>query len=96
VCNARKVPGGETFDQLQQRAHDALKSLLATVGEAGTALVVTHGGVIRALLARLIGLTPDRLVPVEPASATVLQLLPTPRLEAFNLHLHPALPDGTD
>lgn len=51
-------------------------------------LVVCHGGVIRALLEKLIDLRPGRIIPVGPASLTVLAERPSGsgsmRLELFN------------
>ncbi|GAC1377622.1 MAG: alpha-ribazole phosphatase [Hymenobacter sp.] len=49
-------PGGETYGQLQARAVAFLEELLASPAPAGPALVVTHGGVVRALLAHVLGL----------------------------------------
>ena len=48
-------PGGETYGQLQDRAVAFLDELAARPGLA-TALVITHGGVVRALLAHVLGL----------------------------------------
>lgn len=48
-------PGGETYGQLQERAVAFLDELAARPGLA-TALVITHGGVVRALLAHVLGL----------------------------------------
>lgn len=47
-------PNGENFEDLYQRAGDFWQDLLAT--DAGQVLVVTHAGVIRALLARALNL----------------------------------------
>jgi glucosyl-3-phosphoglycerate phosphatase len=74
-------PGGETMDQFRARVAAAIQSLSSLQGNV---LVVTHGGVIRAVLAVLLGLTADRIVPVEPGSLTVLKMTPTPRLLAYN------------
>jgi glucosyl-3-phosphoglycerate phosphatase len=74
-------PGGETMDLFRARVAAAIQSLS---GLQGHVLVVTHGGVIRAALAVLLGLTADRIVPVEPGSLTVLKMTPTPRLLAYN------------
>jgi glucosyl-3-phosphoglycerate phosphatase len=86
-------PGGESFAQLRERVAAAIESLHA---EEGTVLVVTHGGAIRAALAHLIGLQPDRIVPVDPASATVIQMNPGPRLAAFNVYRHLPVKETTD
>jgi broad specificity phosphatase PhoE len=43
---------GETFGELSERAWAAVESLLDRLGDDGTALVVTHGGVLDALISR--------------------------------------------
>ncbi len=49
-------------------------------------LVVCHGGVIRAILQRYIGLDPAHIIPVAPASLSALRLVndKPARLELFN------------
>jgi alpha-ribazole phosphatase len=47
-------PNGENFEDLYQRVGDFWKDLLAT--DAEQVLVITHAGVIRALLARALNL----------------------------------------
>lgn len=48
-------------------------------------LVVTHGGVIRAVLQNYLELEPARIIPVAPASLTALRLgAGDARLELFN------------
>lgn len=75
-------PGAESFDQLCARVQSALTSL---ADHEGTILVVTHGGVVRAACALLLGLQPSNLIPVNPASLTVIDLGNTgARLRAFN------------
>lgn len=74
-------PGAETWEQLCARVRDAVAAL---AGLEGTILVVTHGGVVRAACAVLLGLQPRNLVPVSPASLTVIDLGARPRLRAFN------------
>ena len=49
-------PGGETYGQLQARAVAFLEELLVLPAPAATVMVVTHGGVVRALLAHALGL----------------------------------------
>ena len=49
-------PGGETYGQLQARAVAFLEELLATPPPVAPAVVVTHGGVVRALLAHTLGM----------------------------------------
>lgn len=86
-------PGGESFECLRARVREAVDALR---GQSGTVLVVTHGGAIRAALSELLGLGPDRIVPVEPGSATVIQMSSRPRLAAFNVYHHPSVRETTD
>jgi glucosyl-3-phosphoglycerate phosphatase len=86
-------PGGESFAQLRARVRDAIEDLRA---QTGSTLVVTHGGAIRAALAELLQLQPDRIVAVDPASLTVIQMRPTPRLAAFNVYRHLPVLETTD
>lgn len=94
-------PGGEPPESTWAR----LASFLRDHGRAGAPspiLVVTHGGVIRVILDRLIGLRPRHLEPLAPASLTVVELTaveaghggeagPGPaRLRQFNLRGEPA------
>lgn len=74
--------GGESWEALVARVTEALATL---VDRDGRHLIVTHGGPIRAACATLVGLGPTRIVPVSPASVTVIDLEPRPRLRAFNL-----------
>ena len=83
-------PGGETFTQFKERIAKALSALQ---GLHGNVLVVTHGGVVRAALSHLIGLHPDRIIAVNPASATVIDMSNSPRLAAYN---HTGYSDLTD
>jgi glucosyl-3-phosphoglycerate phosphatase len=75
-------PGGESFADLKRRVATAISALSV---HTGTVMVVTHGGTIRAALSHLIQLEPNRLIAVEPASATLLQIKPNARLQAFNV-----------
>ena len=74
-------PGGETWDEMCARVGEAAEALRAS--GAQRALVVTHGGPVRAACAVLAGLRPDQLVPVPNASLTVLDLSGRGRLVAF-------------
>ena len=56
------------------------------------ALVVTHGGPVRAACARLAGLAPDHLVPVPNASITVIELRHGGALASFAVR--PVPPDA--
>ncbi len=75
-------PGGEDFGALSRRIAAAIADLNAA---EGTVLVVSHGGVIRAALAHLINLTPERIVPVHPGSLTVFEFDKGPRLKLYNV-----------
>jgi len=75
-------PGGEPWERLLDRIGRALAPLCELDGRH---LVVTHGGPIRAACTTLLGLAPTSIVPVSPASVTIIDLDPTPRLRAFNL-----------
>ncbi len=86
-------PGGEAFEDFKRRI---AKALAALPTEASHVMVVTHGGVIRAALSHLIGLHPDRLIGVHPASATVLDMSAAPRLMSYNQTAYTDHIDTTD
>jgi glucosyl-3-phosphoglycerate phosphatase len=65
--------GGEDWGGFVARVEDAIRSECRPVG-AGTLLVVCHGGVIRAAMEAFLGLRPQNVLPVAPASLTVLRL----------------------
>lgn len=80
-------PGAEPWDAFKARVSEALSEL---DGDQD-ALIVAHGGVIRAACDALLGLTPERVVPVGPASMTTLALTRSGRgwrgrLEAYNVN----------
>lgn len=79
-------PGGESLADMRDRVVTAARAF-----SPGVHLVVTHGGVIRALLAGLLGLDLSRVVPVECAHAAVIDTDP-PRLLAYNLAADAMLP----
>ncbi len=77
-------PGGENWMDFCARTVHATKE---AAKEADRLLVVCHGGVIRALLQSLLDLSPKRIIPVGPASLTILANKPgesVMRLEVFN------------
>jgi glucosyl-3-phosphoglycerate phosphatase len=87
-------PGGEDFASFKARIVKAVDALMDLNGNV---LVVAHGGVIRAALSALIGLNPDRIVAVDPASATVLQMnAGKPRLLAYNVCAYTADQENSD
>lgn len=80
-------PEGEPWSRFCDRTLGVVSGLRATAAER--VLLVAHGGVIRALLEGLLDLSPERVVPVGPASLTVLRLgepngKADARLEVFN------------
>lgn len=81
-------PGGEAWDDFTARTEGAVRGALL---DAERLLVVCHGGVIRALLQALIGLGPEKILPVGPASLSILKIdgRQEARLELFNFR-----PDG--
>ncbi|MDO4230706.1 MAG: histidine phosphatase family protein [Lautropia sp.] len=74
-------PDGETIMQFRTRVGAALDELHQ---HDGNVLVVTHGGVIRAVLAIVLGLEAEQIVAVDPGSLTMLDFSTNPRLLAYN------------
>ncbi|MGB3338157.1 MAG: histidine phosphatase family protein [Devosia sp.] len=77
-------PGGEVWTDFSNRTVAATR---AAFESADRLLVVCHGGVVRALLQALLGLPPKRIIPVGPASLTILAHKADEsdmRLEVFN------------
>jgi broad specificity phosphatase PhoE len=74
-------PGGESWGDVCARVAEAVRDLRAT--GVPRALVVTHGGPVRAACAVLADLAPDQLVPVGNASLTIIDLDRRGRLVAF-------------
>jgi glucosyl-3-phosphoglycerate phosphatase len=81
-------PGGEAWPDFVARTEAAVRSALEG---SERLLAVCHGGVIRALLQSLIGLGPQKILPVGPASLSILKFdsAQDVRLELFNYR-----PDG--
>ena len=71
------IPGGEWMLNVQLRACRALRRLHRTHGDA-TVAVVSHGDVLRALIAKVMDMPLDRLnsFRIDPASVSILE--PTP------------------
>jgi glucosyl-3-phosphoglycerate phosphatase len=63
--------GGESWSEFLARIDRVTDELLD--GPERAVLLVAHGGVLRALLERLLSLSPDRIVPVAPGSLTILR-----------------------
>ena len=77
-------PGGEPSHDIRERVTGAVRT---AAGHPGPVLVVTHGGTIRAVLDRFVGLGPDRIDPVDAPSLTVIdvQSEDAARLRSFNV-----------
>ncbi len=77
-------PGGEEWADFCARA---ARTTLEAAESADRLLAICHGGVIRALLQTLLDLSPRRIIPVGPASLTILASKTGEsgmRLEVFN------------
>jgi glucosyl-3-phosphoglycerate phosphatase len=89
-------PGGEAWSDFCQRTVGTVQAAAQT---ADRLLVICHGGVIRALLQTLLDLSPRRIIPVGPASLTVLANKPGEtdmRLETFNYSPRGPILDAPD
>ncbi len=77
-------PGGEAWQDFVDRVSSVIET--ERKNPCQNLLIVCHGGVIRAMLQRYVGLEPARIIPVAPASLTALRLGngKPPRLELFN------------
>lgn len=83
-AGAMVPPGGEPVDDIRARVTRAVR---VAAEHRGPVLVVTHGGTIRAVLDRFVGLGPGRIDPVGAPSLTVIDVLDddAARLRGFNL-----------
>ncbi|MGV0743785.1 histidine phosphatase family protein [Mycolicibacterium sp. XJ870] len=77
-------PAGERPEDVTARVAAAVLDAAALPGPV---LVITHGGVIRSVLARFVGLRAARMVPVSAPSITALDVEPdgSARLRALNV-----------
>lgn len=73
--SAAAFPGGETLRQMQHRAVDAVRDWNAQLGSTATYVMVSHGDVIKAILADALGMHLDAFqrLRVDPASLSVVQ-----------------------
>lgn len=86
---------GEIWDQFRTRIGQAIEQALNA--DAETVLLVCHGGVIRAALDSALGLAPKRIIPVGPASLTILAFPKgEARLEVFNATIFAPVLDAPD
>ncbi len=81
--SAAQFPGGESLRQVQARAVDAVREhdarLRSEVGEHAVWVAVTHGDVIKALVADAVGSHLDTFqrIVADPASVTAVRYTPT-------------------
>ncbi|KUO49762.1 MAG: hypothetical protein APF76_00510 [Desulfitibacter sp. BRH_c19] len=66
-----KVPEGESFEQLIERAMETLTEILER--HTGTVVVVTHGGVIKGVLSQSVDKNDMWQTGVDPGSITILE-----------------------
>jgi broad specificity phosphatase PhoE len=80
-----RIPGGETMAEAVARAREALLEISSRWGDALVA-VVTHGDIIRGVVAEALGLPLDRMLQleVEPASVSILVSGPPARVALLN------------
>lgn len=67
-------PGGESMLAMQQRAVDGVRRWNAQIGPSGMYVIVSHGDVIKAILADALGMHLDQFqrIHVDPASVSVV------------------------
>ncbi|MFB9950604.1 histidine phosphatase family protein [Rhizobium puerariae] len=86
---------GESWGDFRTRIATATEKALSA--PAKTVLIVCHGGVIRAVLDEALGLAPARIIPVGPASLTILAFPKgRARLEVFNATTFAPILDAPD
>lgn len=68
-------PGGETVAMLEERAWAGLEKVIAATPSGHAAVIVSHGGAIRVLLRRCLGLSADKFwqIAVDNASISLLR-----------------------
>jgi probable phosphomutase (TIGR03848 family) len=76
--SAVQFPGGESMPQMQQRAVEAVRAHNAQFGEDATWIAVSHGDVIKAILADALGMHLDAFqrIQVDPGSISVVRYTP--------------------
>jgi probable phosphomutase (TIGR03848 family) len=77
--SAAAFPGGETMTSMQHRAVSAIREWNGTWGEDARYLVVSHGDVIKAVLADALGMHLDQFqrIHVDPCSLSVIEYTST-------------------
>ena len=81
-----RFPAGESYADLANRAARAVRSIRAEL-DGQTAVVVTHGGVVRAVLSGVLGIPAERIfrIAVDPASLSIVEWIEsTPVVRVVN------------
>jgi probable phosphomutase (TIGR03848 family) len=73
--SAARFPGGEALRETQARAVDAIRAHNAELGDDATWIAVSHGDVIKAILADALGMHLDAFqrIQIDPASVSVVR-----------------------
>lgn len=82
-----RIPGGELIGEVLERALEACQRISRTHRDPGAVVgLVSHGDVLRALIAHFAGISLDlmRRIELSPASVSVVFLGPYPRLLLLN------------
>lgn len=76
--SAARFPGGEALRETQARAVDAVRSRNDALGDEATWVAVSHGDVIKAILADALGMHLDAFqrIQIDPASVSVVRYTP--------------------
>lgn len=85
--SAARFPGGESLTHMQHRAVAAVRHWNSEMGDASVYLIVSHGDVIKAILADALGMHLDQFqrIRVDPASLSVVEYTPLrPFVERLN------------
>ena len=84
--SAVHFPGGESMMEMQHRAVHAVRRWNHEVGESGMYVVVSHGDVIKAILADALGMHLDSFqrIHVDPASVSVVNYGSRPSVLRMN------------
>ena len=85
--SAAAFPAGESLAGMQHRAVSAVREWNASLGDDAVYAVVSHGDVIKAILADALGMHLDQFqrIRVDPASLSVIQFTPLrPFVERMN------------
>lgn len=78
-ASAASFPGGESLTAMQSRSIDAIREWNGLLGEKAVYAVVSHGDVIKAILADALGMHLDHFqrIVIDPASISVVHYTPT-------------------